>query len=199
MKKGLTAIVAVLILLVATQAVQAQETKFAYIDAQRLILESIPGKDAAAKMEKLQKDKQAQLEKMEANIKRIGEQLAAKTPAMSERAKTDLEDQYQREMRDRERFLKDAQEELRKKEATLIKPIRDDLDKIIDDYGRKNSIDLILDIKSPGIIYASDRIDITKPILDAYNKFVQDKAAAAPTKAPAQTTTPTQEKAKKKP
>lgn len=197
MKKGISIIVAVLMLLGASQAAQAQETKFAYIDAQRLILESIPGKEAAGKMEKLQKEKQAQLEKMETTIKSISDQLAAKTPAMSERAKSDLEDQYQRELRDRERFMKDAQEELRKKEATLIKPIREDLDKIIDDYGRKNGIDLILDIKAPGIIYASDRIDITKAILDIYNKQAQEKAAAGQTQTPAQAPASKQEKTKK--
>lgn len=180
MKKVLSGIVAVLVGVLIAQGAQAQENKFAYIDAQRLLLESIPGKEAAGQMEKLQKDKQAQLEKLEASIKKLGEQLAAKTPAMSEKAKNDLEDQYQRELRDRERFLKDAQEELRKKEATLIKPIRDDLDKIIDEYGRKNNIDLILDVKAPGVIYASDRIDITAAILDLYNKQSQNKPAAAP-------------------
>ena len=178
MKKVLSGIVAVLACVLIAQGAEAQENKFAYIDAQRLLLESIPGKAAAGEMEKLPKDKQAQLEKLEASIKKLGEQLAAKTPAMSEKAKSDLEDQYQRELRDRERFLKDAQEELRKKEATLIKPIRDDLDKIIDEYGRKNSIDLILDVKAPGIIYASDRIDITAAILDIYNKQSQGKAEA---------------------
>jgi len=192
MKKVVSGIVAVLACTLIAQAAQAQENKFAYIDAQRLLLESIPGKEAAGQMEKLQKDKQAQLEKIEASIKKIGEQLAAKTPAMSEKAKSDLEDQYQRELRDRERFMKDAQDELRKKEAALIKPIRDDLDKIIDDYGRKNNIDLILDVKAPGVIYASDRIDITAAILEIYNKQAQSKPAATP--APAAS-----DKGKKKP
>lgn len=179
MKKVLSGIVAVLACVLIAQGAQAQENKFAYIDAQRLLLESIPGKAAAGEMEKLQKDKQAQLERLESSIKKLGEQLAAKTPAMSEKAKSDLEEQYQRELRDRERFLKDAQEELRKKEAALIKPIRDDLDKIIDEYGRKNNIDLILDVKAPGIIYASDRIDVTASILEIYNKQSQAKAPAA--------------------
>lgn len=199
MKKVWTGIVVAMAIMLCAPAAMAQETKIAYIDAQRLILESTPGKEAAGQMEKLQKDKQAQLEKIEANIKRISEQLAAKSPAMSEKAKTDLEDQYQREMRDRERFLKDAQEELRKKEATLIKPIREDLDKIIDEYGRKNGIDLILDIKAPGIIYASDRIDVTKPILDIYNKVAQEKANQTKTAPAATTPAPKAEKGKKKP
>jgi len=194
MKKVLSGIVAVLACILIAQGAQAQENKFAYIDAQRLLLESIPGKEAAGQMEKLQKEKQAQLEKIEASIKKIGEQLAAKTPAMSEKAKSDLEDQYQRELRDRERFMKDAQDELRKKEAALIKPIRDDLDKIIDDYGRKNNIDLILDVKAPGVIYASDRIDITTAILEIYNKQAQSKQGAAQTPAPSAS-----DKGKKKP
>jgi len=194
MKKVLSGIVAVLACILIAQGAQAQENKFAYIDAQRLLLESIPGKEAAGQMEKLQKEKQAQLEKIEASIKKIGEQLAAKTPAMSEKAKSDLEDQYQRELRDRERFMKDAQDELRKKEAALIKPIRDDLDKIIDDYGRKNNIDLILDVKAPGVIYASDRIDITTAILEIYNKQAQSKQGTAQTPAPSAS-----DKGKKKP
>ncbi len=193
MKKILGGLIVFLVIACAGLTAQAQDAKIAYIDAQRLILESAPGKEAAGKMEKLQKEKQAQLDKIELNIKKLAEQLSAKSPAMSEKAKADLEDQYQQELKNRERFLKDAQEELRKKEASLIKPIRDDLDKIISDYGKKNALDIIFDSKMPGLIYASDRIDITKPILDIYNKQAQEKAG--------QTTQPkrTEEKEKKKP
>lgn len=193
MKKILGGLIVFLMIACAGLTAQAQDAKIAYIDAQRLILESAPGKEAAGKMEKLQKEKQAQLDKIELNIKKLAEQLSAKAPAMSEKAKADLEDQYQQELKNRERFLKDAQEELRKKEASLIKPIRDDLDKIISDYGKKNALDIIFDSKMPGLIYASDRIDITKPILDSYNKQVQEKAG--------QTAQPkgTGEKEKKKP
>lgn len=193
MKKILGGLIVFLVIACAGLTAQAQDAKIAYIDAQRLILESAPGKEAAGKMEKLQKEKQAQLDKIELNIKKLAEQLSAKSPAMSEKAKADLEDQYQQELKNRERFLKDAQEELRKKEASLIKPIRDDLDKIISDYGKKNALDIIFDSKMPGLIYASDRIDITKPILDIYNKQAQEKAG--------QTAQPkrTEEKEKKKP
>jgi outer membrane protein len=193
MKKILGGLIVFLVIACAGLTAQAQDAKIAYIDAQRLILESAPGKEAAGKMEKLQKEKQAQLDKIELTIKKLAEQLSAKSPAMSEKAKADLEDQYQQELKNRERFLKDAQEELRKKEASLIKPIRDDLDKIISDYGKKNALDIIFDSKMPGLIYASDRIDITKPILDIYNKQVQEKAG--------QTAQPkgTEEKEKKKP
>lgn len=193
MKKILGGLIVFLVIACAGLTAQAQDAKIAYIDAQRLILESAPGKEAAGKMEKLQKEKQAQLDKIELNIKKLAEQLSAKSPAMSEKAKADLEDQYQQELKNRERFLKDAQEELRKKEASLIKPIRDDLDKIISDYGKKNALDIIFDSKMPGLIYASDRIDITKPILDIYNKQVQEKAG--------QTAQPkgAEEKEKKKP
>jgi outer membrane protein len=176
MKKILGGLIVFLVIAFAGLPAQAQDVRIAYIDAQRLILESAPGKEAASKMEKLQKEKQAQLDKIELNIKKLAEQLSAKSPAMSEKAKADLDDQYQQELKNRERFLKDAQEELRKKEASLIKPIRDDLDKIISDYGKKNALDIIFDSKMPGLIYASDRIDITKPILDNYNKQVQEKA-----------------------
>jgi outer membrane protein len=193
MKKILGGLIVFLVIACAGLTAQAQDAKIAYIDAQRLILESAPGKEAAGKMEKLQKEKQAQLDKIELTIKKLAEQLSAKSPAMSEKAKADLEDQYQQELKNRERFLKDAQEELRKKEASLIKPIRDDLDKIISDYGKKNALDIIFDSKMPGLIYASDRIDITKPILDIYNKQVLEKAG--------QTAQPkgTEEKEKKKP
>jgi outer membrane protein len=149
MKKILSGLIVFLVIACAGLTAQAQDAKIAYIDAQRLILESAPGKEAAGKMEKLQKEKQAQLDKIELNIKKLAEQLSAKSPAMSEKAKADLEDQYQQELKNRERFLKDAQEELRKKEASLIKPIRDDLDKIISDYGKKNALDIIFDSKMP--------------------------------------------------
>jgi outer membrane protein len=89
---------------------------------------------------------------------------------MNEQAKLELQSKYESELKKYNRFVKDAQEELRRRELTLVKPISDEVSTIIDEYGKQNSIDIILDRRDPGIIYASDKLDITNAILQRYDK-----------------------------
>lgn len=157
--------------------VHAQDLKIVYIDSQKVITESLVGKDAYGKLKALSEQKEADLKKREAKIKGISDQIQAKSATMSAAAKDDLQKQYEKEVKDYNRAYKDAQDDLRNTEMGLMKPWTKDLEEIIKDYGEKNKIDLILDRTNPAVIYGSDRVDITKVILEIFNKRYQEKQA----------------------
>ena len=95
---------------------------------------------------------------------------------MSDEAKAKQQVEYQRQMKELNRFIKDAQDDLHAEYQELLEPIRKALDDIINSYGKEHHLDLILDIRQPGIVYASDRIDITDKILAIYNKMYKQRA-----------------------
>jgi outer membrane protein len=154
----------------------AQELKIAYIDPQILLNDSLAGKDVVSKIEKFRQEKQTVIQDQEADIKKLGEEISAKSLTMTQEAKDKKELEYQKKIKEFNRVVKDSQDELEEKYNVLLKPVKETLDEIINDYGKKNGFDIILDVRRAGVVYASDRIDITKDILKIYDDTYQAKA-----------------------
>jgi outer membrane protein len=174
-------VVSVLILFVAG-ALPAQEAKVVYIDSQRILYESAAGKEAYKQLSTMKDQKEGEIQKRQGKLKGLSDSIQAKSATMSASAKDELEAQYERELKDYNRYVKDAQDELRQKESALMKPWGKELDDIIKDYGEKHAIDLILDKANPVIIFSSKKIDITDEIMSIFNKRYQEKSGKAKVK-----------------
>ena len=175
--KRLVSIAAALVAMICLSGQgQTADLKIVFLDSQRILTESIAGKEAYSQLEKLKNEKQKEIDKIQQTLKSLGEDISVKGPMMKEAAKIDLQTRYDNELKNYNRTIKDAQDELRRRELALVKPISDEVNKIIDDYGKQNSIDMILDKRDPGMIYTSGRLDITDTILKLYDAKNQPKA-----------------------
>ncbi|OPZ57235.1 MAG: Outer membrane protein (OmpH-like) [Deltaproteobacteria bacterium ADurb.Bin510] len=65
--------------------------------------------------------------------------------------------------------MRDAQDEFKRKETSLMQPVYKDLDAIITKYAEDHKIDLVLNKNNPGVIHASARMDITAEILKEFD------------------------------
>ena len=175
MNRFVAALCATCLMFSAAGKASAEDLKIVYIDSQKVITESLVGKEAFGKLKALSDQKEADLKKREAKIKGLSDQIQAKSATMSASAKEDLQKQYEKEVKEYNRTYKDAQDELRNEEMKILKPWTKDLEEIIKNYGQKNKIDLILDRTNPVVIYGSDKIDVTKAILEIFNKNYQEK------------------------
>ncbi|HNY63806.1 MAG TPA: OmpH family outer membrane protein [Deltaproteobacteria bacterium] len=170
MKRFIPVAVALLIALPGLVGqVNAADLKIAYIDSQRILTDSIAGKEAYAQLEKISNERRKEIDKMQEKIKKLGEEIQAKGATMKEAAKAELQSKYESEVKSLNRFAKDADEELRRKQLVLVKPISDEVNEIIADYGKKNDIDLIFDTRAPGMVFNSAKGDITDAILKLYD------------------------------
>lgn len=176
MKRFISIAAALIVMICLSGQGQTADLKIVHMDSQRILTDSIAGKEAYGQLEKIKNERQKEIDKMQQTLKSLGEDISIKGPMMKEAAKMDLQSRYENELKNYNRFIKDAQEELRRKELTLVKPISDEVNKIIDEYGKQNSIDIILDRRDPGIIYTSERLDITDTILKLYDSKHQPKA-----------------------
>lgn len=177
MKRVILVSTTVFLILSLAGAASAADVKIGYVNGQLLITESQAGQDALAELKALKDQKEAEAMKMDQQIKMLGEQLSAKSAAMGQRAREDLEAQQQQQIRELQRYMKDSQEELKRKQIALLKPIDNELEQIIITYGKENSFDMIMDVGQPGILYASEKIDLTKEIMDIFDKSHQEKKA----------------------
>lgn len=164
-------------LLFTAGTLYAQDMKIVYIDSQKILYESQVGKEAYKQLNSMKDQKSAELEKKQTKLKGMADQLQAKTATMSAQAREDLEGKYDKELKDYNRAVKDAQDDLRRKESEFLKPFSKDLDVVIKAYSEKNNIDIVLDRQTGGIVYATAKIDITNQIIAAFDKYNQDKKA----------------------
>jgi len=79
-------------------------------------------------------------------------------------------DQLDRLKKDYQRKGEDAQAAYKKRRAEVLGPLQDEVGKALDAYAKSHSITLIIDASQvPGILYASESIDITKVFISEYN------------------------------
>jgi outer membrane protein len=194
---------AALALLAAAPAVQAQQapTKVAIINIQSAILATKDGEKARealrVKFEARSKDLESRM--AEINKKREALQKSSNTLSAEARDKQtrEIEDLQKKYQWDAEDFQSDVQQE----EQKLVGEIGNRMISIIDEYSKGQNFALVLDVSSQQspVLWAASGIEITRDIVELYDKKNPSGAAtpaATPTAKPA-TGTPATPAAKK--
>ena len=161
--------------LLAAPAMAAENYNIAVLDGDRLVNDSLAGKAAAIELENFRNTKQKEIDTKQNALKSIKDSLEAKAASMSEEARHEQELKYQRDLSDLNILVRDAQDEYKRKETTILQPIYADLDKLIKDYVARNSIDLLLNKNNPGVIHASSRLEVTDKVLEEFNRNFKPK------------------------
>jgi len=146
--------------LFATIAVSAQ--KFGYINSQNLIQQIPQVKEANAELETLQKQYEKQIEdkakslqtKFQALVRR--QEQGEISPKQYEVEAQALE----QERLDVAKFQQEIQQTLATKSEDLLKPIRDDINKAINDVAEENGFTYIFDESIGVILYAEESSDV---------------------------------------
>lgn len=155
-----------LLSLLSTNAIQAQETRVAIFDPQRVMRESNPAKQAEAKIEQEFSKRNKELLDMAGKIKLLAEKLDKDASVISDsdrikrqRELTELDQEFKRKQRI---FNEDVSQ--RKNEE--ISAIGDRTYKIVKQIAEAEKYDVVLQ----DAVYYNPRIDITDKVLKALAK-----------------------------
>ncbi|WP_243546088.1 OmpH family outer membrane protein [Pseudodesulfovibrio tunisiensis] len=148
----------------------AADAKIGVFSMQKLMLESDASQDAGAQMkaefEPLIKD----LEREKAAIQKMEEDIKKQDLALKLDAKQDM----QRKLRSRIRDYQDSAVALQQKQASqsqkLQKPILELIQKVVDEYGKKHKMTVIMDMRVAGIVYFDNSVEITDALMAEMNK-----------------------------
>jgi outer membrane protein len=161
-------------------AAKCQSPNIAYVDLQRVMLESEKGKDIrkalTGEAERLKKNldgKQGELQKLKDALEKQG---ATITPE----ARADKEKQYQSKLKDYQRLVNDYQGELQQKDMEFTQKILKEIEEVIKGLGDREKYALILERSQAGVLYGSPAIDITGKVITLFNET--SKKAPAPAK-----------------
>ena len=182
--------------LALTWTAQAQQGKFAVINIQGAIISTKDGQKAAAELQQKTAPKKKELEQKQSEINSLQDQLNKGSNTLSDSAKNDLYKNIEFKKKSMQREVEDAQADLEADQQKLLQQLGQKILAVIEKYSRDNGITMVVDVSSPQtpVLYASPSIDITKEIIELYDKNASSASAPAPAapapKAPATTSAP---------
>lgn len=145
-------------------------TKIAVFDMQRALDESDAGKAAVESMKKEYQELQKEIDTKSLELKKMQDEINAQSAILSDDAKQSKMDEYQKKLKDLQRIIKDANEEFKKKEQNLVAKIAGELRDIVEKLGKELGYGVIFEKRESGVLYSSDTVDITKLVIERYNK-----------------------------
>ncbi|MCF7912487.1 MAG: OmpH family outer membrane protein [Candidatus Cloacimonetes bacterium] len=168
------AILMVILALLCSSAVFAASLNIAYIDTDRVMMESQDTQEAQQLFQAEQQAWQDEIAEMDAEIQRLRDDYEQKKMILREEGKLEAENAIKDLISQRDEKVSQIFGEGGKamqKNAELLEPILDKLKNVIEAISTDDNIDIVLDASTGGILYAVPSLDITDQVIERMNKL----------------------------
>lgn len=158
--------------------------KVGVINIQAAIASTKDGQKAASDLQQKFGPKKAELDKKQADIRQLQDQLGK----ASDDARPNLTREIDQKTKSLNRDMEDARADLDHQEQKIMSDLGGRIVAVMDKYAKEHGYTLILDVSSQQtpVLYASETINITKDIIDLYDKnAAPPSSGAAPAAKPA--------------
>ena len=165
-------------------------SKIAIIHLQNAIIGTKDGQKAAKELEAKFMPKRQEIEKRQQEIAALQQQLRASSNTASEEQKNKLMRDIDSKQKALQRDGEDASAELDQEQQRLFQDIGGKVMAVIDKFASDNGYAVVIDVsaQSSPILYASTAVDITRQVVETFDK--NSPAAGAPAAAPAKPAAP---------
>ncbi|HYP08745.1 MAG TPA: OmpH family outer membrane protein [Bryobacteraceae bacterium] len=171
------------ILLGASLAASAQTstpTKIGIINIQQAIVSTNDGQKAIKELEAKSAPKKKELEKVQAEISGLRDQLSKLGSVGSEEQKRKLMSDIDQKTKTFNRDVEDAQAELDQDQNRVLNELGGRLLAVLDKYAKDNGYAVILDVSSQQspVLFAANSVEVTRDVVEMYNKNAPAAGAA---------------------
>ena len=168
--------IALAVLATAMAAVAAAQTaapnKVGVIQIQSALVATRDGQKAAKELEEKMAPRKKELDGKQQEIRDLQERLAKGGNTLSDSAKDELTRNIDLKTKNFNRDVQDAQADLEQEQMKVLNQLGQKMMQVIDRYAQANGFSVILDVSNQNtpVLYASNTVDITKEIVDLYDK-----------------------------
>lgn len=151
----------------------AQEVKIGYIDSIKIFAENKETQEAERVYRQDVQQWEAQKLRMEQELARMGEELNAQSPMLSEEKKSERRLEMQRKMDEYKRFMEETFGDsglAAKRNKELTQPIVDKINRIIEAIAIDQKYTMVFDVANANIVYADKKFDLTDLVLTRLNQ-----------------------------
>lgn len=169
-------------------------TKVGTINIQEAIFGSNEGQRDLQSLQKKYEPKQAELKSQNDELEALKKQLSTQQDKLNDEALANLKKQIETKQKSFDRAVQDFQEEGGSQQQDIASRILQKMAPLIVKYSQENGFGIIVDTSKPwpqsNVLWWGEAVDITKPVVDAYNVQSGVAAPAAPAAAKPTTTKP---------
>ena len=161
----------------------AGPAKIGIIWVERLVQESAVGKEAFARVKKLNDQKKDEGDKLAKDLRDMEQKLADQGQSMTDDKREQLQKTYQEKAISYKRFNDDAQRILEEAQKKELEQLEKRVLPVIQQVGREKGFTVIFNKFQAGLVYADDSVDVTDEVLKRFNTTVampEAKADSAP-------------------
>ncbi|MBI3570454.1 MAG: OmpH family outer membrane protein [Gammaproteobacteria bacterium] len=158
-----------LLVLLNGVAVAAEKSAVGFVDVRKVLLESKIGKKNKAEFEKMIKEKESTLNKEEEKLKAMQEAFQKDQLLMTDDQKKAKQKAFQEKADAYQNMVKDAKQEIGKKDNEYAAKSMADIRGIIADLAREMKLNLVLEASESGLLYAEEGMDLTPKVIEKYN------------------------------
>jgi outer membrane protein len=157
-------------------------TKIGIIHIQNAILATKDGQKAANDLQSKFGPTKSQIDKMQNEVMQVEDKLKKGSQTLSDDARTQLMRERDQKATALKRATEDAQAEVEQEEGKLMQELGQRVMQVVAKYATDNGFAIIIDVSSQQtpVLWAANGIDITKEIVDLYDKNAPAPSAASP-------------------
>ena len=171
----------------AAAAQAASPAKIAIINVERLVQDSAVGREAFARVKKLNDQKKDEADKLAKELRDLEQKLADQGASMTDDKRDQLQKSYQEKAIAYKRFNDDAQRILEDAQKKELEQLEKRVLPVIQQVGKERGFTVIFNKFQAGLVYADEGVDVTDEVLKRFNTTVavpETKAETAPKPAP---------------
>jgi Skp family chaperone for outer membrane proteins len=158
--------------------------KVAFVDFQRVAMESVEGQVSSAKINALVAKKQADGAEKAKQLQTNEQKLAQSGAVMSDAARTQLEKDIERQKREAERFQQDAQAEIQELQQELQLEFQKRISPLVQQIVQERGLQLLLSRADAGIVWGDPGLDLTSDFVKKLDAVTPKPAVAPAARAP---------------
>lgn len=170
--KGLIYVVLALLTMFFLQPapLAAQTVKIGVVDLQKLQKNSKAFQRASVGVKKKFDDMQQKLNDERNALAKLDEDLKKQSMMLSLDAQEDKKREFDKKQRQFKFMYDEYTQEMKDTEMDAIRKIMKELEKIVEDMGKKEGYTIILERRTLGLLYFNNVIDLTDRVTEAYDK-----------------------------
>ncbi len=171
-KKVMYSIITVLFLAVfSVLPAGAEEARIGFIDAQKILDESLRGKLVKDQLNEYVQSRQKIVDIEESELKNLQDELTKQGAVLSPAAKQEKEDLFQRKFMEYQKKVSELQKEIQQRRTEKLDEFNTELEKITKSLGEKEGYSMILtNLDVNIIIYAKPSLNLTERIIQELDK-----------------------------
>jgi outer membrane protein len=154
-------------MLAMSSAATLAETKIGFVDTVKLLESAPQAKSAQSKIESEFAPREKELVAMQREIKKLEDDMSRDGAVMSESERTKQERKVLAKRRDLKRSQEEFRDDLNIRRNEVLAKLQKDMFEAVVSLAKEQNFDLIM---SQGVVYSSDKINITDSVLKKLKK-----------------------------